>query len=470
MSATSAPKTVAVVGCTHAGTFAAQAILTAHPSWTVHVFERNDTLSFLSCGIALWVGGHVSDPNRMFYSSPAALAELGANMHMRTDVLSVDVAGKSLVARDLESGEETTYSFDKLVVTTGSKPVMPPIPGLAEGLEDGRVMLCKNWDHGKAIKDHAMKASSVAVIGAGYIGAELVEQFSEAGVHAILIDGLDRALAKNFDAPITEQVEVEYADHGVELALGQMVTEFRLNEGGSGVTVVTTAGEYEVDYAIMGAGFLPRTDLFAGQLETLPNGAIKTDEYMRAFLTGHDKACADVLAAGDSCTVLYNPTGTYDYIPLATNAVRQALLVGANIEEPVQKYLGTQATSAVQLYDLSLAASGLTQAGADARGVNARSTTLVQDYRPDFMLTTTPVTATLTWDPETRRVLGAQFLCRHDVAEAANAISIAIQARFTIDQLASVDLFFQPNFCQPVNFIGAVAMQAVAEQDAGDAE
>lgn len=426
MSATSAPKTVAVVGCTHAGTFAAQAILTAHPSWTVHVFERNDTLSFLSCGIALWVGGHVSDPNRMFYSSPAALAELGANMHMRTDVLSVDVAGKSLVARDLESGEETTYSFDKLVVTTGSKPVMPPIPGLAEGLEDGRVMLCKNWDHGKAIKDHAMKASSVAVIGAGYIGAELVEQFSEAGVHAILIDGLDRALAKNFDAPITEQVEVEYAEHGVELALGQMVTEFRLNEGGSGVTVVTTAGEYEVDYAIMGAGFLPRTDLFAGQLETLPNGAIKTDEYMRAFLTGHDKACADVLAAGDSCTV--------------------------------------------QLYGLSLAASGLTQAGADARGVNARSTTLVQDYRPDFMLTTTPVTATLTWDPETRRVLGAQFLCRHDVAEAANAISIAIQARFTIDQLASVDLFFQPNFCQPVNFIGAVAMQAVAEQDAGDAE
>ena len=91
--------------------------------------------------------------------------------------------------------------------------------------------------------------------------------------------------------------------------------------------------------------------------------------------------------------------------------MRQALLVGADIEEPVQKYLGTQATSAVQLYNLSLAASGLTQAGAEARGVNARSTTLVQDYRPDFMLTTTPVTATLTWDPETRRVLGHRSSC-----------------------------------------------------------
>ncbi len=329
MTTASTPKTVAVVGCTHAGTFAAHSIHPAHPDWTVHVVERNDTLSFRSCGIALWVGGHV--------------------------------------------------------------------------LEDGRVMLCKNWDNGKAIKENAMQADSVAVIGAGYIGAELVEQFSEAGVRATLIDGLDRALAKNFDAPITEQVEAVYAEHGVELALGQMVTEFRLNESGAGVTVVTTAGEDDVDHAIMGAGFLPRTDLFEGQLETLPTGANNPDEYMRAVPAGSTTVSSDILAAADSCTVLYNPTGTDDYIPLATNAVRQALLVAANIEEAVQKYMGTQATSAVQLYDLSLAASGLTQAGAEARGVNARSTTIVQDYRPDFMLTTTPVTATLTttshWPP-----------------------------------------------------------------------
>ena len=73
--------TVAVIGCTHAGTFATTSILAEHPDWTVHVFERNGTLSFLSCGIALWVGDHVSDPKKMFYSSPAALAEAGATMH-----------------------------------------------------------------------------------------------------------------------------------------------------------------------------------------------------------------------------------------------------------------------------------------------------------------------------------------------------------------------------------------------------
>ena len=454
--------TVAIVGCTHAGTFAAQSILTAHPDWTVHVFERNDTLSFLSCGIALWVGDHVSDPKKMFYSSPEALTTMGATMHMRHDVLSVDVKDGTLTAKDLITGTVTDYSFDKLVVTTGSKPVTPPIPGLAQGLEDGRIKLCKNWDHGLAIKEMAKSAKSVAVIGAGYIGAELAEQFSEIGVHSVLIDGLDRALAKNFDQPITDQVEDAFRAHGVTLALDQMVTEFRLDPDGKGVTVITTKGEYPVDCAIMGAGFLPRTDLFEGQLEMLKNGAIVTDEYMRATITGESGPSQRIFAAGDSATVFYNPTGQYDYIPLATNAVRQALLVGANIIEPTQKYMGTQATSAVQLYDLAMAATGLTQAGAEARGVTVESVTITQDYRPDFMLTTTPVTCTLTWDPQTRKIKGAQFLSKHDVSQAANVVSVAIQAGFTIDQLANVDLFFQPNFGQPVNYVGAVAMEAVA--------
>ena len=117
--------TVAVIGCTHAGTFAATSILAEHPDWTVHVFERNGTLSFLSCGIALWVGDHVSDPKKMFYSSPAALTEAGATMHMRTDVTDVDLDAKTLTYRSLEDGDaatEQTLAFDKLVVTTGSRP------------------------------------------------------------------------------------------------------------------------------------------------------------------------------------------------------------------------------------------------------------------------------------------------------------------------------------------------------------
>lgn len=269
--------TVAIVGCTHAGTFAATSILKQHPDWTVHVFERNDSLSFLSCGIALWVGDHVSDPKRMFYSSPKALAEAGATMHMRHDVLDVDVAGKVLRARDMNTGEVGEYRYDKLVITTGSAPVVPPIDGLDEALESGRVLLCKNWDHAMAIKERAGSAKSAVVIGAGYIGAEIAEQFSEIGVKTTLVDALDRVLANNFDATITDDVEQAFDEHGVTLALGQKVTAFRPAAGsdgieGSGVTVVTEKGEYTADVAILGAGFRPNTALFADQLRMLKNG------------------------------------------------------------------------------------------------------------------------------------------------------------------------------------------------------
>lgn len=458
---------VAVVGCTHAGTFATQSILTAHPDWEVHVFERNDTLSFLSCGIALWVGDHVSDPNKMFYSSPAALAELGATMHMCTDVTSLDAKGKTLKYRGLDEpeGVEHELAFDKLVVTTGSKPVVPPFAGLEQAMEAERVLLCKNWDHAKQIKELCTGAKSVTVIGAGYIGAELAEQLSEAGVAVTLIDMTEHVLARTMDADVAAAVEQAYCEHGVKLALGENVESFHLTDGG--VVVKTDQAEHETEYAVLAIGFSPRTELWAGQFEALPNGAIRVDQYQRATLAGESEPSQDVFAAGDSCSVIYNPTHTDFYNPLATNAVRQGLVVGANMLEPTQAYLGTQGTSAVQLYDLSIAGTGLTLQNAEQMGVDAQAVTIVEDYRPAFLLTTAPVTCTLVWEKGTRRVLGAQFMCTQpDVGQAANAVSIAIAAGFTIDQLAGVDLLFQPQFCQPINYIGSVAMAAVAAANA----
>ena len=139
-----------------------------------------------------------------------------------------------------------------------------------------------------------------------------------------LVDALDRVLANNFDATITDDVEQAFDEHGVTLALGQKVTAFRPAAGsdgieGSGVTVVTEKGEYTADMAILGAGFRPNTALFADQLRMLKNGAIVIDDYMRASLPDNT-VLDDVFAAGDSATVRYNPTGADDYIPLATNA------------------------------------------------------------------------------------------------------------------------------------------------------
>ncbi|WP_412989614.1 FAD-dependent oxidoreductase [Pediococcus siamensis] len=440
---------VIIVGATHAGTFAAQQILTEHPDYEVTVYERNDNLSFLSCGIALWVGNHVSDPNKMFYSSPEALSQLGATMKMQHDVLEIDPDKKTIRVRDLISGEVTTDSYDKLVMATGSAPVIPPIVGV----DNPHVKLCKDWQDAKELRQVSPDAKSVVIIGAGYIGAELAEQLAQAGKQVTLIDGLPHVLAKNFDEQISTRVEADFEAHGVKLAMNEMVQKFA---GEQQVTVTTTKHQYTADFAVLSAGFRPATDLLKGKVKMLPNGAIITDAYMRS-------SDPDIYAAGDAAVVHYNPTQKDDYIPLATNAVRQGILVGHNIAKPTVKYLGTQASSAVALFGKTLASSGLTVSGAKARGVEVASVTHEENYRPEFMLSTAPILMRLVWDSKTRVVLGGAFYSAYDCAQSANVISLAIQNKMTIDDLAMVDMFFQPNFDQPINYVNALAMVAVQQ-------
>lgn len=385
----------------------------------------------------------------MFYSSPEALTKLGAHMKMEHDVLAVDTDNKKITVKDLVTGETTSDTYDKLVVTTGSASVIPPI----DGVDNQNVKLCKNYNDAKEIKAAGKDAKSVVVIGAGYIGAELAEQFSLAGKKVTLVDGLPNVLAKNFDSEISDRVAKDYEDHDVKLALNEMVRSF---SGNDQVTVTTTKNSYQADLAVLCAGFRPRTELMKGKVKMLANGAIITDAYMQT-------SNPDIFAAGDSSVVRYNPTGQDDYIPLATNAVRQGILVGHNIAKPTVKYLGTQSSSAVALFGKTLASSGLTVTGAKQRGVAVESVVLEQDYRPEFMLTTTPILMKLVWDPKTRVVLGGSFYSEYDCAQSANIISLAIQNKMTIDDLSMVDMFFQPNYDQPLNYVNALAMTAVAK-------
>ncbi|MBS0950392.1 FAD-dependent oxidoreductase [Weissella minor] len=442
---------VAVIGGTHAGVFSAKQIVAEVPGAEVHVFEKNDTVSYLSCGTALWIGDNVSSPDRMFYESPESMKEQGIHMHMNTEVTGVDLQAKSLEIKSLADDSTRQDTFDKIVITTGSKALVPPIPGI----DSEKIYMSKSWNDANRLKERTADIKSAIVIGAGYIGAELAEQLSINDKDVTMIDAAERVLANNVSPKLSGIVAQKYEDHGVKLVMNEKVVGFE--DTADGIIVKTDAGSYEAELAILGIGFRPNTDLVADQLDTMDNGAIKTNEYMQTSVE-------DVYAAGDSTAVFYNPTQAYDYIPLATNAVRQGMLVGRNIEKPTIAYQGTQASSAVELYETAIGTTGITSVeGATAKGIDADSISIEEDYRPDFMLSTTEVVASLVWEKGTRRIIGAEFLSAHDVTQAANVISLAIENKMTIDQLAMSDFFFQPNFSQPINYISSVAMAAVAK-------
>lgn len=439
---------VIVIGCTHAGTAAIVNTVNLHPEAQITVYERNDNISFLSCGIALYVGGVVQDPHGLFYSSPEALAEKGVTTKMQHDVIDVDMEAKTVKVKNLVTGEVIEDSYDKLILTSGSWPITPPI----EGIQMENIMLSKNYQHSNDIIARASDAQKVIVVGAGYIGVELVEAFEENGKEVTLIDSVDRILNKYLDEEFTTVTQASLESHGVKLALGQTVSRFE-GENGKVKRVITDKGSYEADLVILCIGFRPSTDLFKGQLDMMPNGAIIVDEYMQTSVK-------DVYAAGDCCAVKYNPTGEHVYIPLATNAIRMGLLVAKNLKQPVMKHLGTQATSAIKIYDNHIAASGMTEEAVKAAGIPYQSVLVKDAYRPEFMPTAEQALLKVVYRADDRVILGAQIHSTVNLAQMMNTMSVVIQNKMTIDELALVDFFFLPHYDKPWSLLNIAGIQA----------
>lgn len=440
---------IIVVGCTHAGTAAVVNMKELYPDSQITIYEKNDNISFLSCGIALSVGNVVTEVEKLFYNSPENLASQGIITNMKHEVLDIDFDNKKISVKNLTTGKTLEDTYDKLVLTLGSWPIVPKF----EGGNLDNIVLCKNYDHAKTIIEKSKSAKNVVVIGAGYIGVELTEAFEIQGKNVTLIDAEKRIMAKYLDKEFTDMAEAEFSKRGVNLVLGQKVQRFKGNNKVS--KVVTDKKEFNADLVVLCIGFAPNTKLVQGKLNTLPNGAIIIDEYMRT-------SKKDVLAAGDCCVVRFNPANENRYIPLATNAVRMGTLVAKNLVNPTLKYMGTQGTSGIKIYDLCIASTGLTEEVAkNTTSLDVSSVTAIDNYRPEFMPTFEEVKLKLVYDKNTRKVIGGQIISKIDLTQFMNTLSVVIQNEMTIEELAMTDFFFQPHFNKPWSLLNIAALKAL---------
>ncbi|MGL5346955.1 MAG: FAD-dependent oxidoreductase [Peptostreptococcaceae bacterium] len=441
---------IAVVGCTHAGTAAVVNMKSIYPESEITIYEKNDNISFLSCGIALNVGGVINDTNSLFYNSPESLRKLGVKTNMKHEVLDIDFDNKQISVKNLESKEVFTDTYDKLVLTLGSWPIVPKF----EGGELENIVLCKNYYHAQDIIQKTESAKNVVVIGAGYIGVELAEAFEMKGKNVTLIDAEERIMAKYLDSEFTDIAEEEFKSKGVNIVLNEKVQKFEGNDN-KVTKVITDKGEYQGDLVILCIGFAPNTKLLKDKIDTLPNGAIIIDEYMRT-------SKEDVFAAGDCCVVKFNPAQEDRYIPLATNAVRMGTLIAQNLMKPKLKYMGTQATSGIKIYDYCIASTGLTEEAAKkTTKLNVESVIVKENNRPEFMPEYEEVILKLVYDKDSRRIIGGQIISKLDLTQYINTLSVVIQNNMTIEELAVTDFFFQPHFNKPWSLLNIAALKAL---------
>ncbi|WP_323847777.1 MAG: FAD-dependent oxidoreductase [Phytoplasma sp.] len=439
---------VIVIGCNHSGTAAVRTMLKKNKDIEVNIYEKNDNVSFLSCGIALYIGGVVKDRKGLFYSSAEELSNLGANVKLKHEIIKIDLNKKQILAKNLKTGHEFIDNFDKLILSTGSWPIIPNI----KGIRSKNVLLSKNLEHANQIIEYAKDINKITVVGAGYIGVELAEAFSRQKKEVTLIDIENRIMPKYLDKEFTDIAEESLKEHNVKLALGQKVIEFETKD--DLVTKVTTdKGSYETEMVIACISFRPYTDLVKGILELDSNNALKVNEYLQ---TSHP----DVYGCGDCINIIYNPNDKKSmYIPLATNAIRTGTIAGLNIQKNFYKYLGTQGTSCIQINDLSISSTGLNEHSAKLFGINYDTITIKDANRPEFMPEYNKVLLKILFNKDTRVILGGQILSTTDLTEKMNTLSICIEQKTTIDILAFKDFSFHPYFSKPWSLLNLAGIK-----------
>lgn len=437
-------KKTIIIGANHAGTAAANTILDNYKDVELTLFDKNDNISYLGCGTALYIGKQILETNGLFYSSKETLENKGAVVHMNAVVSEIDFDKKKLTAIDKE-GSTIEKSYDNLILATGSIPIKPNIPGADL---DG-VHFVKLYQDGQKIdaKLNDPNVKRVAVIGAGYIGVEIAEAIQLRGKETLLLDLEGQCLQGYYDTDFSTEMDNILAKNGISLHYNEGLKEIKSSNGKSVTSIVTNKGEYSVEMVILSVGFRPNTKIANEKIKLGPGGAFAVD-------LNQQTSIPDVYAIGDCATVFNNALDKQDYIALATNAVRAGIVAGHNVGGTPLKSQGVQGSNGICIYHYKMFSTGLTFTKAKALGFNATFTEYADLQKPAFITTENEqVKIRIVYDSETRHILGAQLASYQDVSMGLHLFSLAIAKKFTIDELPLLDIFFMPHFNQPFNYI-----------------
>ncbi|WP_413614603.1 FAD-dependent oxidoreductase [Helcococcus ovis] len=369
---------------------------------------------------------------------------------MESEVYDIDFDAKKVFVR-FKDGKEITDNYDKLILGTGSLPITPNIPG--KDLEN--VQQVKIYQNAVEVveKLHNPDIKDITVVGAGYIGVELVEAFERHGKNVTLIDITETVLPAYYDQPFTDLMRKNLKDHNINLELGQMVKEIK-GINGKVSSVVTDKKEIKSDMVIMCIGFRPNTSLGEGRLELFKNGAYLVNKKQETNIK-------DVYAIGDCATIYDNSIDNINYIALASNAARSGIVAGHNASGGNVESNGVQGSNGISIYGLNMVSTGITVGKAEKLGIDVLYTDYDDTQKPGFIETKNPnVKVRIVYDKNTRVVLGAQMASEYDMSMGIHMFSLAIQEGVTIDRLKLLDLFFLPHFNQPYNYIALAAINA----------
>lgn len=439
-----------IVGGVAGGASAAARARRLSEDATIVLFERGPDVSFANCGLPYYVGGEITERSKLLVATAELLrARFRLDVRVRSSVEAIDRRAKTVRVRDLATGRVDEEAYDKLILAPGAAPLRPPIPGL----DLPGVFTLRTLQDADRIKDRVDQGVTRAVVvGAGFIGLELVESLVRRGVATTLVELRDQVLP-HFDKEMTAPLAAHLAAKGVSLHLGQSAQAFE--PGPEGLTVVLTSGvRLPAQLVVLGVGVRPESTLAVDAgLDVGPRGGIQVNEHMQT-------SDPDVYAVGDAIEVMDFVTGRPAQIPLAGPANRQGRIAADHVFGRAARYRGTQGTAIVRVFEQTAALTGISEASLRQANRPYRKVYIHPMNHAGYYPGAEAMTLKLLFDPETGRVLGAQAVGGAGVDKRIDVLAMAIQARMTVFDLEESELAYSPQYGSakdPINMAGFVA-------------
>lgn len=451
-------KKTLIIGGVAGGATTAARLRRKDETMEIIIFEKGEYISYANCGLPYYIGDVIKSREALLLQTPKAMKDkFNIDVRVQNEVTNINTEQKNVTVKNIKTGAEYKECYDTLVIATGSSPLKPAIPGI-DGPDIYTLWTIPDTDIIKSVITKK-KPKRAAVIGGGFIGLEMAENLHAAGIEVTIIEMQNQVMAP-VDYEMAQLLHENMSMNKVELILGDGVQSF-LNENGKTKINLTSGKEIETDLVILSIGVRPNSALAkeAG-LTTNQKGGIIVDEYLKT-------SDPDIYAVGDVIEVENYVVKTPTMIPLAGPANKQGRICADNIVGEQKRYNGTLGTSVAQVFDLTVAVTGINEkmliALGNKKGKDYDSIIINQKSHAGYYPGATPITLKLLFNNK-GKIFGAQIVGQDGVDKRIDTIATTMRLNGSIYDLAELELAYAPPFSSakdPVNMLGFVAENVI---------
>ena len=444
-------KKILIVGGVAGGASAAARLRRLDETAQIILFERSDYISFANCGLPYYIGGAIKKRDELLLQTPDSFyRRFNVDVRTKSEVVRIDRLKKEVEVLESATGKKYNEKYDILILSPGAAPVRLAIPGI----ESSRIFTLRNIADTDRISEfiNTHNPKKAVVIGAGYIGLEMVENLSHRGLSVELVEMLDQVMPI-MDKEMAWFLHQHLRERGVTMRLGERVSSFQ--EADSSLKVTFNNGtELNCDFAMLAIGIRPETKLAENAgLEIGAQGGIKVNEHLQT-------SDPDIYAIGDAIEVHDYVLGKAALIPLAGPANKQGRMAADNICDRNRKYNGTQGTAILKVFDLTAAMTGASEKALAKSDIEYEKLYLHPAHHAGYYPGARPMHIKLLFAKPSGRILGAQIVGTDGVDKRIDVIAIAIRTGMTVFDLQELELAYAPPYGSgkdPVNIAGYAA-------------